>query len=543
MDETSREKACGELVDCEERYRRLFADAPIGIFQATPDGRLLTVNAAHARIFGYASPEEEIASVGHVGEEHWADPEKFRQTIEAVLAKGHVAAVETNFVRKDGSFLVGNLHLQALRHSDGSVACLAGFVEDVTERKRAEQEQEKLRDRLIHARKMQAVGTLAGGIAHDFNNMLTVILGYTELLMESTREGTPEYADLQKILETARNGADLVKSLLAFSRQDDSRPQKVNLNRRIEQVRKLVSKSLPKMISIDLDLAENLAPIHADPGQIDQLLVNLSENASEAMPEGGKLIIQTRNVPHAEQLCRNHPGVEPGDYVLIRMSDTGSGMDEHIAERIFDPFFTSKARDSRKGTGLGLAIVQGVVQQHCGCIECHSEAGKGTTFSIYLPAMKRPERTAAPKRPDAQARPTRTILLVDDEEYVRDLAKRALLAAGYTVLEAANGIQAVHVYRKKQESIALVILDLIMPEMGGKRCLEELVKINPDVKVLVMTGFAADQVDDELKRTVKGFLTKPLEMRRLVEEVDNTVGCGNRGPQAGWSDRSRLTGS
>ncbi len=367
---------------------------------------------------------------------------------------------------------------------------------------------------------MQAIGTLTGGIAHDFNNMLTIILGYSELLLDATEEGDPRHADLERIVLTVRNGADLVKRLLTFSRQAEAQPRKLNLNDQIRQINKLLSKTIPKMVEIKLILADDLSPIHADPSQMEQIVMNLAVNASEAMPDRGILTIETRNVILDDEFCRTRHGAKCGDYVLLRVSDTGRGMDQETMDRMFDPFFTTKGWDSRRGTGLGLPIIQGVVQQHDGCMTCVSEPGKGATFSIYIPVMKEVvvprEVTEKPALPGG----SETILLVEDEDAIRDLGKRYLNRAGYTVVEAGNGRDALEVYRREQEKISLIILDLVMPEMGGKQCLEELLKINPEVKVLITSGNSSGAAGNEATNCgAMGFVGKPFGMRQLLLEV------------------------
>jgi len=246
-------------------------------------------------------------------------------------------------------------------------------------------EQLALSRQLLQAQKMEAIGTLAGGIAHDFNNLLQVTLGYSELLLAEKREDDPEYADLSKILQSARSGAELVQRLLTFSRKVEPKPVPLNLNRRILQVEKLLRRTIPKMIHIQLDLSDDLADINADPTQMEQVLMNLAVNARDAMPDGGKLAISTRNVSLDEEYCRVRAGAKPGEYVLLTVSDTGYGMDKATIDHIFEPFYTTK--ELGRGTGLGLAMVYGIVKQHGGYISCYSEVEHGTTFNVYFPAF------------------------------------------------------------------------------------------------------------------------------------------------------------
>jgi CheY-like chemotaxis protein len=367
---------------------------------------------------------------------------------------------------------------------------------------------------------MEAVGTLAGGVAHDFNNMLTIILGYAEILLSDMDEQDPRSEDLDKIVQTAKNGADLVKRLLTFSRKADIEFRPLELNVEIERTHKLWERTLPKMIDIRLNLQDKLAPINADPVQIDQILMNLAINARDAMPDGGKLAVETKNVTLDQRYCDSHVNVLPGKYVMLSISDTGHGMDELTRARIFDPFFTTKERDATKGTGLGLAVVHGIVDQHRGHMICESEPGKGSTFKIYFPAVdaaESPKDSFGNRLLDGHGE---TILMVDDEELVRDLGVRTLKRAGYNVITAANGKEALELYGKKQDKIELVILDLLMPEMGGKQCLSELLRIQPKPKVLVASGHSDDvSMEESLRLGANGFVSKPFRLMELLRQV------------------------
>jgi PAS domain S-box-containing protein len=404
--------------------------------------------------------------------------------------------------------------------SNGKPLRIVGTTLDVTERVRAGEEKEHLKAQLFQAQKMESVGTLAGGIAHDFNNLLTIILGYSEMLLEDRDEKDPAYADLQKIIQTARSGAEVVQRLLVFSRKAETNPVPLDLNRQVRNTGGLLSRTLSKMIRIEMRLEDGLKFVSADPTQMDQIVMNLAINAKEAMPDGGVLSLETSNVRLENDFCARHPGVTPGDYVLLSVSDTGKGMDKKILDRIFDPFFTVKGWDLRKGTGLGLPVVFGIVQQHGGCIEVLSEVGKGTTFKIYFPALVselEAQETTARVMPSGGPE---TILLVDDEEHILELGKRVLSKAGYTVFTAKDGREALELYKAQGEKISLVILDLIMPEMEGKQCLKELLKINPEARVLVASGYSADGPTKEaLEGGAKGFVSKPFDMGQLLQTV------------------------
>jgi CheY-like chemotaxis protein len=295
----------------------------------------------------------------------------------------------------------------------------------------------------------------------------------------------------------------------------------LNLNRQVDEVTKLLSSTLPKMIDIEIHLTKDPVIIKADASQITQMVMNLAVNASEAIPQGGRLSIQTENIVLDNDYCRLHVGVKPGPHVLLTVSDTGRGIDKGLLERIFDPFYSTKTRDYRKGTGLGLSVVQGIVQQHGGHITVESEVGKGTTFRMYFPALEHgivPEYVET-KIPDS-AGGTETILLVEDWEAVRELGVIILEKIGYTVLSAGDGVEALNVYEKEQGNISLVILDILMPRMDGKECLEQLLRINPSVKVIISSGVGQeDLINEVVKIGAKGAVNKPYGMRQLLGKV------------------------
>jgi PAS domain S-box-containing protein len=409
----------------------------------------------------------------------------------------------------------GRISFRAVRM--GSNRCLLLLVEDLTH----EKEQLELQKQLLHAQKMEAVGVLAGGIAHDFNNLLTVIMGFSELLSTNGNIDEQVRADLRKIHRASVHGSDLVNGLLTFSRKGEVQPRLLNLNDQIEQLNRLLSRVIPKMIDIELDLSAGLDLVNADPGQIEQVLMNLAVNARDAMPEGGRLVIQTANVNHDTEQSES-PGDKRGRFVMLSVSDTGHGMDQETQERIFEPFFTTKEKG--RGTGLGLAIAYGIVQQHGGCIECESFPGVGATFRIFWPAAEGEPVPEWREEPAITPGGTETVLLVDDEDAVRDLGKAILEEAGYEVIQAANGAEALRICQKQGRSIALVILDLIMPGMSGKECLQELVRRHPGVKILISSGYPSGEISgDAIQTNAAGFVNKPYSMGELLRAVRSTL--------------------
>lgn len=520
-DITDRKRAEQTIKNREQMLASILAASPVGIGWATDDRRMQWVNDAWLRIFGF----QEAGQVkGQSARALYPSDEEFARVGEFVrrsLTEFRVAETEAKMVRRNGAIFDARLRFRAVDPVDQQKGFIA-IVDDVSEKKMAEAEQEHLRSQLYQAQKMEAVGTLAGGIAHDFNNLLQVILGYSELLLAEKTEDDPERADLRTIHQAAHSGAELVRSLLMFTRRGESKPIVINLNRQIERTEKLLRRAIPKMIEIRLELADDLQNVSADPAQIEQILMNLAVNASDAMAHGGTLKILTANAYLDERYCRLHPETSPGEHVLLSVSDTGEGMTEETQEHIFEPFFSTK--EIGRGTGLGLAMVYGIVQQHGGSIRCVSEVNSGTRFEIYFPAVRaaaEPSETLYRKMP---AGGTETILVVDDEYPVRDLAHRTLGRAGYRVLTAVDGPQALELFRENRDDISLVILDLIMPSMGGAECLAELLKIDPDVRVLIASGYSGEVTEGEaIQRGARGFLGKPFQREELLQQVRLTL--------------------
>jgi nitrogen-specific signal transduction histidine kinase/CheY-like chemotaxis protein len=385
------------------------------------------------------------------------------------------------------------------------------FLRDISEQREVEKQ-------LRHAQKMEAIGTLAGGIAHDFNNLLQAIQGYAELLLLDRAKDDKDYAELREIAGAAGRGGDLTGRLLTFGRKVESKRRPLDINRQLTQIRKLLVRTIPKMINIELRLDEKLDTVNADPTQIEQALMNLAVNAKDAMSEGGSLVIETKNSALDEDFCRIHSGIEPGDYVLISVSDTGCGMDKDTLEHIFEPFYSTKELGG--GTGLGLAMVYGIVKSHDGHIACHSEPGEGTTFGIHLPAIESFEETAEVEVTDIPRRGTESILVVDDDESIARFGRRILEKHGYTVHSAVDGESALELYRKEGQQIDLIVLDLIMPGMGGRKCLEQLLEMNPDVKVIIASGLSdTAPVNEVQKAGARSFVGKPFEIRQMLEVV------------------------
>jgi PAS domain S-box-containing protein len=510
FDISERKAAEEALRESERKYRTILETIADGYHEVDLAGNLTLVNDSLCEILGY--PREELLGANYRKLMDERDAQSVFEAYNQVYRTGKPnPGFRYQNIGKDGSRRDISVSISPIKDSDGRPHGFRGIMRDVTP-------EVQLQKQLIQAQKMEAIGTLAGGIAHDFNNLLQITLGYSDLLLMRKEEGDPEYADLKRIVEAARNGADLVRRLLTFSRKVEPRFRPMNLNHLIRQVEKLLFRLIPKMIAIELRLDDSLRMINADAMQLEQTLMNLAVNAGDAMPDGGKLIIETTNAVLDQEYCRAHVGVQAGEYVLLRVSDTGHGMDREILQHIFEPFYTTK--EVGRGTGLGLATVYGIVKQHRGHIECKSKPVRGTAFSIYLPVIEASEESDLSKSSEMPAFGTETVLLVDDEELVRDLGAVMLREAGYKVLTAGNGKEALDLFEQERTQVSLVILDLIMPEMGGKECLKKLRKIDSQLKVLVASGLSAEaSMRESPDLGVRGFVSKPFRMKELLQQV------------------------
>jgi signal transduction histidine kinase len=390
------------------------------------------------------------------------------------------------------------------------------------ELQRAQEVREELESQLRQIQKMEAIGTLAGGIAHEFNNLLQSVQGYAELILLGKDESNPDYQRLKAICRAATRGGELTQQLLTYSRKSESKLRPVDLNREVLETNRILERTLPKMIEIRLDLAPELPRVKADPQQIEQVLINLALNARDAMPQGGTLTIQTEKIVSEADEAMAQPALLPGEYVRLRVRDTGHGMESATIDRIFDPFYTTK--EVGKGTGLGLAIVYGIVQNHSGAITCESEPEKGACFDIYLPAGIH-EEELSPAELDAELVGGReTILLVDDEDFLRALGEQVLGLYGYMVLTAADADTAIAIYEKEWSRIDLVILDLIMPGKSGYQCMERLLQINPEVRIIVASGYVEmEGWGSEQLAHARFIVRKPYEMRDLLHLIRKAI--------------------
>ncbi|MCJ7616718.1 MAG: response regulator, partial [Desulfobacterales bacterium] len=403
---------------------------------------------------------------------------------------------------------------------DQAIIYAEHLKEQIEERTRAVEAKEKLETQLLRSQKMEAIGTLAGGIAHDFNNLLQVISGYAQLLLLKKDVKDTDYLYLKQIDESTQKATELTKQILIFGRKVESKLIALSLNQEIIKIHKLFQRTIPKMIDIELHLAEDLKFINADPLQLEQILMNLGLNARDAMPDGGKLTFETKNLVLDEAYCKTHVDFVPREYVLLEISDTGHGIDKETLEHIFEPFYTTKK--TGKGTGLGLAIVYGIVGSHGGHIICYSEPGQGATFKIYFPAllMDGIEQGLEPEDEAVIRGGHETLLIIDDEETLRNQGRDMLAKYGYTAITSETGERAIEIYEKEKDRIDLVILDIGMPGMGGYKCLEQLVKIDPEIKVIVASGYTTSaRVEELLKFGAADFIDKPYRLRDMFQRI------------------------
>ena len=502
-----------ELLESQEKYRLVVDNANDGIV-ILQDGIIKFANPKTVEVSGYTADELIVM--------HFLDlvAEEDRElTLSNYMARIAGRAAPDNYIfrirNKHGKKLWVDDHIVIINW-DGRPATL-NFMRDISHQKKTEEQ-------LQQAQKMEAIGTLAGGIAHDFNNMLQAIQGYTQLLLLDKEKSKASYRELEEILGATKRGGELTRQLLTFSRKVESNMQPIDINTEIKKVGKILSRTIPKMIEIRLNLAEDLYTVNADPGQMEQVLMNLALNARDAMKEGGKIVIETENMILDKEYCEIHLIEKEGKYVLLSFSDTGHGMDKEALEHIFEPFFTTKKVG--EGTGLGLAMVYGIIMKHKGAINCYSVPGSGTTFRIYLPTIESFKEPSIVEIAEEPRGGTETILLVDDEDILRDIGRQILEKFGYTVILAQDGEKALEIYRHEQAKINLVLLDLMMPGMGGIKCLDELLKINPEAKVIIASGyFVNDNAGGPSKEGAKGFIKKPYiiegmlhEIRRVIEE-------------------------
>jgi PAS domain S-box-containing protein len=496
-----------ERKSMEEKYRILVENATDAIV-IVQDHYITFFNPKAEALIEYSG--EELMSRPFIDFIHPDDRDRVLEVYKRWLFDEEPpSTITVRKITKTGKIIWGEIN--AVRIMWENRPALLCFIRDISTEKR-------LGAQLQHAQKMEAIGTLAGGVAHDFNNLLQAVLGYADLLLLNRNREDQGYRELQGIRNAALRATDLTQQLLTFSRKIESKLRPINLNNEVKQVRELLGRTIPKMVAIELKLERHLRTVNADPTQVGQALMNLAMNAKDAMPEGGTLTIETENCTLDESFCKSHVGARPGEYVVLSVEDTGSGMDRETRSHIFEPFYTKKTPGT--GTGLGLAMVYGIVKSHGGYISCESTRGRGTEFRIYLPVI---EEEALPEEEFDETLPqggAETILLIDDEKLIRDLGEKALTRFGYMVLTAPDGESAVKLFSREWERIDLVILDLIMPKMSGIHCFEEIMGIHPEAKVIIASGYSEEgRVKRSIEEKAAAFISKPFNVKNLLRII------------------------
>jgi len=516
----SREMAmAAALEESEYRFEQLFAKAPAGIALIDQDGTVRECNDALGRLLGRDA--QELRSVSLFDVVAKPDVDSLKQALAPATPRrrdGKAAPIEVHISGEEGP--VCTVFINRTEHSDGS---LAGFVVHFID----STEQKNLERQFAQSQKMQAVGQLAGGIAHDFNNLLTAMIGFSDLLLLRHRPGDQSFADIMQIKQNANRAANLVRQLLAFSRQQTLQPRLLNLTDILAELSHLLRRLIGENIELSMSHGRDLGMIKADQGQLEQVIINLAVNARDAMPDGGTLTIRTANQVVDRPRKSKDDTMPPGNYTMIEVSDSGCGIPPENLDRIFDPFFSTK--EVGAGTGLGLSTVYGIVKQTGGYVFVESTPGEGTTFSIFLPAVAEQEVAATLQEAEAQERRdltgAGTLLLVEDEDAVRAFSARALRNKGYNVLEANSGETALEILGKQEAPIDLLVTDVVMPRLDGPSLVKEVRQSRPDLKVIFISGYAEDSFRKRLDEdTGIHFLPKPFSLKQLAGKVKEVLG-------------------
>ena len=501
----------------QERYRNFLESVEDGCCELDLEGYHTFCNQATERIMGYT--REELSKINHDVFTKSEQLQEIRSIFSEIRRTGKPAGPYLQeVIRKDGETRCLMVSTSLIRDAKGKPLGFRGIFQDVTERKKLEEKERKLTEQLHQAQKMEAIGTLAGGIAHDFNNLLMGIQGYTSLMLLDTSPGHPHFEKLKAVESIVQSGADLSRQLLGYARGGRYEVKALNLNEVIEKTASMFGRT-KKELEIHRNLLPGLWSVEADQGQIEQVLLNLFVNAWQAMPGGGSLYLSSNNVMLDEDYVKAYDDVKPGPFVKISVTDTGVGMDEQMKARIFEPFFTTKGMG--RGTGIGLASVYGIVRGHKGIIAVYSEKGHGASFNIYLPASDKAaeERIARPKAENIKGH--ETILLAEDEPVIAQVTTEMLKSLGYEVLNASTGEEAAEIYREHRERIDLVIMDMVMPGGGGGPAVDRISEINPEVKVMLSSGYSLNGMIKEVmdRGGIRSFIQKPFVIGELSQKI------------------------
>jgi PAS domain S-box-containing protein len=509
---SARREAERALRESEARYRRIVETTNEGVLLVDSDMRITFVNRRIADLLGYEVSELSGKAVTDIVAE---DSRALLARSLSTQRERGASQNELMLERKDGTNVW--VLMDTARIHDCPEECEMGWLAmmmDITQRK-------QLEEQLHQAQKMEAIGNLAGSVAHDFNNLLTVILSYLELVLDQVKPGDPIRADLEEVQKASDRARGLTRQLLAFSRRQALEPQVLNLSTTVEGLAQMLRRLIGEDVELTLNTSHTLGHVYADAGQIEQIIMNLVVNARDAMPEGGRLAIETKHVELDSAYAATHHDVAPGPYVMLAVSDTGIGMDAATQERIFEPFFTTK--EQGKGTGLGLSTVFGIVKQSGGHIAVFSEPGKGTTFKIYLPQVDADSQTSAralKREPPATLHGSETILLVEDEDQVRRTLRAILRRQGYNVIEAQNGAEGLLICESYAAKIDLLLTDVVMPRMSGRQLVQRLASSRPDLRVLYISGYIGNSsIQHGVLDAERSFLQKPITPEALARKV------------------------
>ena len=521
----TRIRAEQRMRESEERFRFIFERSTIGKALTDLDGKYVRINQSFADMLGYTI--EEIQQTDFTRITHPEDVTEGRKSIQSLLAgEQHLYRREKRYLHKSGAIVWADVGTALLRDEQGKPLHLITSIVDITQRKRAEAEQEKLQAQMLQLQKMESVGRLAGGVAHDFNNMLGVILGHTEMAMDQVDRESPLRYNLQEVQKASRRSARLTNQLLAFARRQIVAPRVLDLNETVEGMIKMLNRLIGEDVDLDWLPGADLWPIRMDPSQIDQVLVNLCINARDAIAGVGRITIETKNAAFDADYCLSHQDCVPGEYTLLVISDNGSGMDRETLSHIFEPFFTTKGIG--QGTGLGLATVYGIVRQNSGFITVYSEPGQGSTFQICLPRHSGTPDALRPEGPEEPgARGQETVLLVEDQPELLNITRRMLQRQGYTVLAASGPAEAIRLAKAQAGQIHLLMTDVVMPEMNGRDLAVNLLSVFPNLKILFMSGYTANVIAHQgvLDEGVH-FLQKPFSRRELAAKIREALDRG-----------------
>ena len=514
LDISIRKRAEHAYRESEEKYREFIENATYGFLRSTPEGALLDANPALASMLGYDSKEDLLTR--NLTRDIYDSPDEQISTMETFQRDGKADGIEVNWRRKDNKTIVVRLSGRVIQRQEGQMKHLEVLVENITERR-------ALEEQFRQAQKMEAMGRLAGGISHDFNNILGVIIGYSDLLLTTLRPEDPLRRRVEEIKKAGQRAASLTRQMLAFSRKQVLTPKVLDLNTVVSETSKMLTRLLGEDVELTTKLNPALARIKADPTQIEQVIMNLAINARDAMPNGGKLLIETTNTELDQSYSQQHHiALQPGSYVLLTVSDTGIGMDKNTQARIFEPFFTTKGIG--KGTGLGLSTVYGIIKQSGGHVWVYSEVGKGTTFKIYMPRVKEMASQVQPETAVPSVLGSGTILLVEDEDVLRELGHQLLESMGYRVMEAANGADAILIAGQCRDPIQLLITDVVMPGMSGRELAELLAATRSQMKVLYVSGHFDDViVHYAMLEPGVAFLQKPFTRDALAKKIQEVL--------------------